>query len=372
MPSHFKSFLQAGFECSTHKLMTGRRLDIVASSGHDRFVRQDYGRLAEFGIQTVREGIRWPQIESIAGHLDFSTVLPMLCAAQEDNIEIVWDLLHFGWPDYLNIFDHEWVEAFARLAHGFACLLKARGAETPYIAAVNEISFQSWAGGDVAYLNPFEHNRGGELKRQLVRGAVAATDAFRSVIPGALMVSPEPVIHIVGNPKLPGDAEKAEAYRLSMFEAWDMLTGRVHRDLGGTESHLDLIGVNFYDRNQWWNFGRTIHRGEPEYRPFHLILKEVYERYGRPLFVSETGTEGDARPDWFAYITEEVARARNSGVPVEGICLYPIVNHPGWIDDRHCHNGLWDYTDVTGNRQIYRPLAEEIRRYQEAESKRRV
>ncbi|HYP08997.1 MAG TPA: hypothetical protein VER03_22410, partial [Bryobacteraceae bacterium] len=46
---------------------------------------------------------------------------------------------------------------------------------------------------------------------------------------------------------------------------------------------------------------------------------------------------------------------------VEGICLYPIVNHPGWDDDRHCHNGLWDYCNESGHREIYKPLADELR-----------
>lgn len=345
-------------------------MDLVSSTGHDRFVKQDYVRLADFGIKTVREGIRWPQIEKEAGQLDYSTVLPILCASKEHDIEIIWDLLHFGWPDYLDIFAREWVDAFTRLAHGFADLLKQRGVETPLIAAINEISFVSWAAGDVAYLNPFGRCRGGELKRQLIRGAVAATKAVRSVIPGAVMVSPDPVIHIVGDPGIPGDVENAEAYRLAMFEAWDMLTGRLHPELGGKEAYIDIIGVNYYDNNQRWNFGRTLHRGDAEYRSFHLILKEVYERYGRPLFVAETGAEGEARPGWFAYIAREVGRARELGVPVEGICLYPIVNHPGWDDDRHCHNGLWDYADETGGREIYRPLAEEIHRYQESESRR--
>ena len=39
-----------------------------------------------------------------------------------------------------------------------------------------------------------------------------------------------------------------------------------------------------------------------------------------------------------------------AGAPVEGVCLYPVVNHPGWDDDRHCHNGLWDYPDARGER----------------------
>jgi hypothetical protein len=53
-------------------------------------------------------------------------------------------------------------------------------------------------------------------------------------------------------------------------------------------------------------------------------------------------------------------------VDLQGICLYPVVNHPGWDDDRHCHNGLWDYADDEGVRPIYVPLAREIERQRRA------
>jgi beta-glucosidase/6-phospho-beta-glucosidase/beta-galactosidase len=116
----FRSFLQAGFECSTHKLITGRRLDLVAATRHDEFVCQDYQRLLEFGIRTVREGIRWTKIESVAAMLDFGTVSPILEASHQHGIEIIWDLLHFGWPDHLDIFTRDWVDAFGELALRFA------------------------------------------------------------------------------------------------------------------------------------------------------------------------------------------------------------------------------------------------------------
>jgi hypothetical protein len=186
------------------------------------------------------------------------------------------------------------------------------------------------------------------------------------------MVSPEPVIHIVGRPHVPGDAKEAEAYRLSMFEAWDMILGRVHPDLGGSESNIDVIGVNFYDRNQWWNFGETIWRSNPAYRPFREILDEVYKRYRRPMFVAETGTEDDERPAWLAYIAGEVQAAAERGVPMEGICLYPILNHPGWDDERHCHNGLFDYADAGGRREVFRPLANEIFRQEQIRLRRKL
>jgi hypothetical protein len=51
-------------------------------------------------------------------------------------------------------------------------------------------------------------------------------------------------------------------------------------------------------------------------------------------------------------------------MPVLGVCLYPVVNHPGWDDDRHCYNGLWDYADANGEREIYDPLARELQSQQ--------
>ena len=61
-----------------------------------------------------------------------------------------------------------------------------------------------------AYLNPFANGRGAELKRQLVRGAIAGSEALCEEISGVRLVSPEPVIHIVGDPARPEDVRRAE------------------------------------------------------------------------------------------------------------------------------------------------------------------
>ncbi len=215
-------------------------------------------------------------------------------------------------------------------------------------------AFLSWAGGDVAALNPFEIGRGAELKRILVRAFVAGSEVLLNELSSVRLISPEPVIHIAGNPNIPGDEAEAEAYRLAQFEAWDMISGRLAPELGGRPEFLDIIGTNFYDRNEWVHNAEPLLPGDPRYRPFHHILHEVWERYGRPLFVSETGTEDEARSSWFNYVSNEVVIARRQGIPVQGICLYPILNHPGWEDDRHCHNGLFDYADDDGKS---RPLS---------------
>ena len=48
--SPFQSFFMAGFECSSHRRADGRRLDLLASTGHDRWAAEDYGAVAAQGL----------------------------------------------------------------------------------------------------------------------------------------------------------------------------------------------------------------------------------------------------------------------------------------------------------------------------------
>ena len=43
-----------------------------------------------------------------------------------------------------------------------------------------------------------------------------------------------------------------------------------------------------------------------------------------------------------------------AGVPVEGICLYPVLDYPGWADERHCPVGLLGFADESGRRCVHR------------------
>lgn len=359
----FDSFFQGGFECSTHRLRSGRRLDEIAATRHDTFARQDYERLKQQGMITAREGLRWHLVEASPGQYDFASAQSLIRAANESGMQLIWDLCHYGWPDWLDIFSVRFVDAFARLAHEFASFALNESVRFPIICPINEISFFSWAAAELAHMNPYAIGRGGELKAQLVRATIAATEAIWDVNPGARIAQIDPVINVLPNDPANEDQSKAaEAYRLSQYEAWDMLGGHLKPELGGANKYLDIIGINYYVHNQWILGGSFIDMTNTRYRPFREIIQEVYQRYQRPLFVAETGIEDEARPAWLRYIATEVRAAIINGARVEGICLYPILNHPGWEDDRHCHNGLWDYSNDEGEREIYLPLAEELGR----------
>jgi len=363
----FRSFFMGGFECSTHRLRTGRRLDVIGATAHDRLALEDYRRLAEVGMRTIRDGIRWHLIEVSPGKYDFSSVLPMLRAAREADVQVIWDVLHYGWPDDLDMFSESFVSRFADFAAAFAELATRETNGIPWVVPVNEISFFAWAGGEIGIFNPFATRRGDDLKWQLLRAAIAAIRSMQAVNPAIRIVHTEPMINVVPHPDRPGEAAAAEGHRQAQYAALDILAGRSRPEMGGREEYLDVIGVNYYVHNQWiypGGHGSMIEPSHPRYRPVWQMLKEVYDRYRRPLFIAETGIEDQARPAWLRYIGYEVRRAIREAVPVEGLCLYPIVNHPGWDDDRHCHNGLWDYPDPAGHREVYEPLARELQSQQ--------
>ena len=361
-PRVFRSFLQGGFECSTHRRGDGRRLDVVAAIGHDRYAAADYRTLAGYGIRTVRDGFRWHLCEPSAGRYDFSSVRPMLRAARETGTQVIWDLLHYGWPDGIDIWRPEFVDRFVRFAVAAARVVREESDEVPFYCPVNEVSFFAWGGGDAGYLNPFARGRGHELKLQLARTAIAAMDAIWAVEPRARFVHADPVINVIPHPHRPHEWGHAEGHRQAQFQGWDMIAGLSWPQLGGTPRHLDLVGVNYYFNNQWIHGAGPIDIGHPLHRPFRYLLAETYARYGRPVFVAETGVEGDRRPDWLAGIAAEVRAARAAGVPVAGLCLYPVADHPGWDNDRPCPNGLLAAEGGPGGRVANPPLAAELKR----------
>jgi beta-glucosidase/6-phospho-beta-glucosidase/beta-galactosidase len=309
----------------------------------------------------------------------------MVQTAARTGTQVIWDLMHFGWPNDLDPLGPEFVPRFARYARACATMLAGESDAVPWYVPVNEISFLAWGGGDAAWINPYMLGRGFEFKVQLCRAAIAAIEAIRDVQPHARIATAEPVINVVPMDVTdPAQRAEAEGHRQAQFQAWDMLSGRLWPQVGGDPKYLDVIGVNFYYNNQRVHGeGLLTNRSDSRYRPFRAMLAEVHARYGRPLFIAETGIEGeahvtgipryqmplaaheDARPEWLRYVCAETRAAQSAGVPVEGICLYPVLNHLGWGDDRHCQNGLLDFVlDDQQRRGVISSYAAELARQQ--------
>ncbi len=351
----------AGFECSSHRRKTGRRLDLIGATCHDTHAVRDYRRCAELGLRTVRDGLRWHLIETAPGVYDWSSWLPMLLGAQRAGVRVIWDLYHYGAPDHLDPGAADFPAAFARFA---AEAVKVHRRETglpPLLCPVNEISFFAWA-VDVGYFPAVAGMAKGAFKRQLVRCAVAGVQAMRAVDPDCRFFWAEPLIHVAPRNRRSSEIRRAEAYRQAQFEAYDLLTGRAEPELGGQPDLVDAIGLNFYPHNQWYFNGPTIPMGHHEYRSLAEMLVEVAARFDKPIFIAETGAEGSARAAWLHYICDEARQAMARGADLKALCLYPVTAYPGWDNGRHCEVGLFSPVLADGERRLYAPLAQELER----------
>ena len=280
-PHVFDSFWMGGFETATHVNEAGRRLDIMSATEHDVQVDHDYALLRSVGITTVRDGVRWHLIER-NGTFDFSSLAPMVVAAERHGIQVLWTLLHYGVPDDVDLFSAEFPARFARFSAEVARFIQSHSKRLPFYTPVNEISFFAWAAGEVGWFAPFGKRRGGELKRQLVKAAIAASDAVWKVDRRARIVHVDPVIHVVPPVMRPDLTRAAAEQRESQFESWDMLAGIQAPELGGHPRYLDVMGVNFYHSNQW----------EYPNVPASAVHRRDEPRRGRPRRVAARDCRG--------------------------------------------------------------------------------
>ncbi len=213
----------------------------------------------------------------------------MLHAAQANNIQVIWDLCHYGWPDHLDIWQPAFVEHFARFAGAVAAKVRDEGIRQPCYTPINSILF--WRGPAVIWRTSsrWASNKGKALKQQLVRGTLAAMDAIRAVDGTARFVQPEPVVHINAPADQPEQEGAAEELRMAQFDVWDMLSGRICPELGGAPGCLDIVGVGYRRPINGFSGGRSLPLTTSTIAPFAAILQEIHQRYQRPILIAETG-----------------------------------------------------------------------------------
>ncbi len=350
--SWFTSPVMAGFECTTYVRRDGVRLDVQAATRHDRLAEADYRLVRQHGMHCVRDGLVWHRIEPSAGCYDWSGFDDMVDAAANAGVRVMWDLLHFGWPDWTHPLHDSFAERFAELTARVVDRIGPNDAIVP----VNEISFLAWAAGEDGFMHPHLVGQGNQMKQALCAAFIASARIIREVAPSCSIMCAEPLIAV--HPEGPEHVHAALAAQEAQFEALDIILGRASPELGGDEALVDVVGLNHYPHSQW-----TYPARQPVPSPTELsvLLLDVQQRYRRPLFLAETGCEGDDRADWFAHVTRQIDAANATGADVRSICLYPILNHLGWEDDRYCANGL--YCGVGNCRVIHQPLADAIERW---------
>jgi hypothetical protein len=342
----FDSFWQAGFESACHINRNRERLDMAGLTQHDQNLESDYSRLELFRMRTIREGIPWHIVDR-AHSFDFVPLASRIEAAQKTGLQVIWSLCHFGWPDDVDLLSSHFIRRFVGYSKAVARFIRQTSDGVPFYVPINEISFLAWAAGEKGLFYPFREDCASSIKRQLAKAAISSIQAIWEEDPRARIVHTDPLIHVVHPFRQPELAGAAGLETRAQTESWDMISGRLCPELGGQSSYLDILGVNYYHANQWELGGERLRwedtPRDTRWKPLSVLLENLYKQYRRPLFLAETSHFGVGRVPWIREVTLEVLRAVRLGVPLEGICIYPILDRPDWENLEHWHHsGLWN------------------------------
>ena len=378
-PNPFCSFWMGGYEGADHVNACGQALDMASASGHLQRLNEDHRRAAQAGFGCVRESIGWRLAQPLADQRpDMRRAVAIAQSAHRHQLQVVWTLMHYGVPAGLSLHDDALIDAFAHFAGQVARALAPLSPRPPVYTPINEISFLAWVASKPDWLAApnntpqlgHEHarNRGYAVKRRLVRAALAAMAAIRDADPRARFLHVEPVVHVVPRAGDVDGAQRAAAVASWQWQALDLLSGRAEPELGGGLEWLDRVGVNQYHNSQWeldsearldWA------DRDPRRQPLAALLHAAWARYGQPLVLAETSHIGVGRADWLHDMLSQVRQARADGVPVEGVCVYPLVDRPDWNESAHWHrSGVWHVQPGNLRRCPDEPTVAALRQWQ--------
>lgn len=334
----FRSFLQAGFECADitwpRGRMAGRRQDLIRQTVHMGCrARRHYRIVREHGMITVRDGFPWSQVALLGPQL----IRHRLAAAAETDMEPVWDLVHFGFPNGIDPFSPDFPDHVARFA---VTVARTHEHGTLWLCPVNEPSVTAHFCGQAGQWAPAKRRRGHQLKRNLARATIETIKAVRKVRPDARFLHTDP---LSGHP--------------FQFQALEMVAGRVDSKLGGSPELIDVVGLNFYPHFS----GVCLRKG----------LIEARQRFGRPVIVAETSWhtgwnrhETPARAGWTksAWLRYVLAECASDGAEVEGVCWYPVIDSPPW----NRSGPRWSHGLISATGSVDPDLSGELGRLAEA------
>jgi beta-glucosidase len=354
---------------------TGRTLDEYELTEHYQRWQEDIGLLAELGLRSARYGIPWHRINPAPGKWDFTWADRPLERLLEVGIDPVVDLVHYGLPSWIEgaFLAADFPQYMAEYAERIGERFRGRiHAYTP----LNEPRVTAWYCGKLGWWPPFQRGWGGFLRVMLgvCRGIVCTVKALERVDPEIVFAHVDATdLYEATELELAGEAERRQEL---VFLALDLVSGRVRpghalydwllergvdeADLDWFQEQavaLDLIGINLYPLFSLKRLVRSARglRIRMPYASADIVdrLAELYwRRYQRPLFISETASEGSLkrRHAWLEESVAAVARVRSRGIPLIGYTWWPLFALVTWgyregrkAPDYYLKQmGLWD------------------------------
>lgn len=335
---------------------SGQPLDEYESTQHYDQWRTDFQLVKEAGATTVRYGLPWYRVNPAPGEWDWEWTDEVISyAVDELGLVLIIDLVHYGTPEWLSgsFTDPGYPAAVAEYAGAVAARYAGR---IDRFTPLNEPLVTASFTGARAIWPPYESGDSG-WARVVVNVAAGIRDSIRAIKaaqPRATIVHVEathvwttmdPVLEdhrdaLSERNYLPTDLVLGRVTPEHALYGWLVEQGIAPAILEGLLSPCpapDIIGLNYYPELSCREL--VIIEEVPVGVAFdgwtdglRQVLTEFDERYGIPLFISETGVEGNADHliAWLQASAECAFALREEGIIVLGLTWWPLFDFVDW------------------------------------------
>jgi beta-glucosidase len=375
-----------------------RALDEYELMGHYEHWREDLDLCKYVDLQALRWGVPWYKVEPEPGKFDWSwidEVLPYI--VEELGVLPILDLMHYGCPDWLEkgFINKDYPKRVAEYSAAFAERYKHL---IQWYTPLNEPIVTALMCGMRGAWPPYQRGEKGYIRvmLQLARGIIETVNAIHSVQDDAVMIHIEATGLTRTIREDLASLAREETHR--GYLCYDLISGRITQDhllfswllrngaapdelakLQEKAIELDILGMNFYP--QWSTKqiyldkkGRIAFRdAEPEGDGFSELIRDYYERYKRPIMITETSAVGsdEIRLRWLRSSVNAIKDLRRDGVPVIGYTWFPLFTMIDWryrfgtdaLENYYLELGLYKLNRKRGPRWCDTPLVEEFRGY---------
>ena len=317
---------------------------------------KDLAALKKLGVNHYRFGIEWGRVEPKPGVFNEAAIAQYVRMAKDlraAGIEPIVTLWHFTFPDWLYDSKNKGKSNFLnpdveKAWNGYVTRMAI--ALAPYVRIYVP---QNEPNGDL-YISYF----GGTWPPGLLATPWALKNATNVAVAmfrdaAAIVRSKRPDAIIVGIYAIPNWRRKyfqdptQFVYNMMLHQNWD--------HLDRVADTVDIIGVNYY-YSQDASARRFIVRPHGELASnytqngweidpegFHATLTNVYNRYGKPIVVTENGIGTQSEQKKIRYFREHVnqmRRAMNDGVDIRGYLPWTLIDNYEWAEGYAANFGL--------------------------------
>lgn len=372
--------LWGGLECTVARIGDDFRDQSLETGHRDRI--EDLDRIAALGIRTLRYPVLWETVSPESpDRTDFAWHDSRLARLQHLGIRVVAGLCHHGsGPAFTDMLDPAWPELLARHAGNVA----ERYPHLDHYTPVNEPLTTARFSGLYGHWYPHGTNYQAFATALIneCKATVLSMRAIRQVRPDAQLVQTDDMGKTFSTPLLSYQAEHENQRRWLTFDLLCGMVDRHHpwwaifRKNGVSEADLeffleaacapDIIGINHYLTSERYldqrlnRFPEYHHGGNGQHRyadaeavrmplPAEELgpkarLREVWERYRRPVAVTEAhhGCTRDEQLRWLVEVWKAAEDLREEGADIRAVTVWSLFGTVDWNSLLTCRDGIYE------------------------------